>query len=187
MGQASSGSWLGYHSRIYYANFETPPHKARFSQEWGLATTFAGTRGDWREYPAEEVKEFIRALAHHPDLSEAMSRAAEAKEIFQSAKAEIESILRAELETRADDFLETSRHHLRDTNPLTPSEVVQILAPKGLVMTRDEKVLGQGTQAPPHIEIAAEVLSIDHSFGICKLASDVTRKAAAHLERRSGA
>jgi len=120
-------------------------------------------------------------------LSEATNLAAEARETFLSAKAEIEAILRTELESGADDFLEASRHHLRDTNPLTSSEVVQILAPKGLVRSRDEQALGQGTQAPPHIEIAAEVLSIDHSFGICKLASDIANKAALHLERRSRA
>ena len=40
VGQASSGSWLGYHSRIYYANFQEPLPGAHFSQEWGLMSAF---------------------------------------------------------------------------------------------------------------------------------------------------
>ena len=68
VGQASSGSWLGYHSRIYYANFQEPLPGAHFSQEWGLMSTFdeEGTRGDWREYRPEQVKEYVEALAGHP-------------------------------------------------------------------------------------------------------------------------
>ena len=45
-----SGSWQGYHSRVYYADFKTPPPGARFSQEWGLMDSVSmGSTGDWRE------------------------------------------------------------------------------------------------------------------------------------------
>jgi hypothetical protein len=32
--RALSGSWLGYHSRLYYEDFVPPPPGAHFSQEW---------------------------------------------------------------------------------------------------------------------------------------------------------
>lgn len=186
VGLAFSGSWLGYHSWIYYADLQPPPPGAHFSQEWGLMRTFGqGTVGDWREYGREQVKEHIREWMHHPDLSEATALAAKAREIFQTAKAEVESILQMELESRADGFLEGLRDQLRDTKPLTPFEVIQTLAPKGQVATRDMVALGKGTQAPPHIEISAEVMSIQHAFDICKLGSDIVCKAASHLERKS--
>lgn len=186
VGLAFSGSWLGYHSRVYYAGLQAPPPGMHFSQEWGLKGVFVKeTSSFWREYRPEEVKERIRVLARHPDLSEAASLAAEAKEIFQTAKAEIESILQTELDSRADGFLESLRDQLRNTDSLTPSGVIEVLAPKGQVMTRDTVALGQGTQAPPHIAISAEVIAIQHAFGICKLASDIARKAASHLERKS--
>lgn len=38
-GKAWSGSWLGYHSRVYYRDLQPPPSGARFSQEWGLMNT----------------------------------------------------------------------------------------------------------------------------------------------------
>ena len=31
VGRAFSGSWLGYHSRVYYENFQTPPPGASIS------------------------------------------------------------------------------------------------------------------------------------------------------------
>lgn len=186
VGLAFSGSWLGYHARVYYAGLLAPPPGMHFSQEWGLRSSFAeDTRGAWLEYRPEEVKDHIRALAGHPDLSESASLAAKARETFQAARAEIESILQTELDSRADGFLESLRDQLRDTNSLTPSGVIEVLAPKGQVMTRDTVALGQGVQVPPHIAISAEVMSIQHAFGICKLASDIARKAASHLERKS--
>ena len=36
VGKAWSGSWLGYHSRVYYEDLKEPPAGARFSQEWGI-------------------------------------------------------------------------------------------------------------------------------------------------------
>lgn len=36
VGRSFSGSWLGYHSQVYYNGLVPPPPGARFSQEWGL-------------------------------------------------------------------------------------------------------------------------------------------------------
>ena len=38
VGAASSQSWIGYHSRIYYRDFRRPPAADAFSVEWGLAS-----------------------------------------------------------------------------------------------------------------------------------------------------
>ncbi|UWI56810.1 hypothetical protein [Xanthomonas oryzae] len=65
-----SGSWLGYHSRVYYQDFQTPPPGAHFSQEWGLKDTFGdmGSVGHWVEYSFDVVKKYILDLANNPDL-----------------------------------------------------------------------------------------------------------------------
>ena len=68
VGRAFSGSWLGYHSRVYYQGFETPPPGANFSREWGLRHP-EGYRGGWREYNYAEVEAHIEALAKHPNLA----------------------------------------------------------------------------------------------------------------------
>ena len=36
VGKAWSGSWIGFHSLIYYAGFSPPPPGQHFSSEWGL-------------------------------------------------------------------------------------------------------------------------------------------------------
>ena len=51
--RAFSGSWLGYHARVYYKDLQSPPAGAHFSQEWGLndmSYTSLGSRGEWMEY-----------------------------------------------------------------------------------------------------------------------------------------
>ena len=49
-GKSWSGSWLGYHSRVYYRDFEVPPQGDYFTKEWGLLDTIDGSMGDWVEY-----------------------------------------------------------------------------------------------------------------------------------------
>ena len=54
-----SGSYAGYHGRLYYGRFEVPPLDSQFSVEWG------GRRGiptGWKERSAEEVKQEIERL-----------------------------------------------------------------------------------------------------------------------------
>lgn len=182
-----SGSWLGYHSRVYYKNFEAPPPGAHFSQEWGLRQTFSGlgTAGDWREYSVEDVRRYVLGLAGNPDLSEAEAAARSANDVFNHAKSEITSILQTALETRPDDFIKKLNEELQALDVLSANDVAEMLNPKRQFMTRDSIVLGQGTQIPPHISLRAKYRAFEHSFGICKAAADIARKAASHLERKS--
>jgi len=188
VGRSFSGSWQGYHSRVYYADLSTPPPGAHFSQEWGLMDTYAsslGSCGDWREYDAEDVKAFIRERAGVPDIEAAHAAAKTATKIFESAQSEIVSILQNELEAKDDRFLDDLKKKVEELEPLAPFEVAQHMAPKGQIMTRDTVTLGQGTQIPPHMSIIADVKSVHHAFGICRAASEIAAKAASHLERKS--
>ena len=187
VGRAFSGSWLGYHSRVYYENFQTPPPGAHFSQEWGLMDTFGsmGSVGRWREYPFDEVKQYVLNLAGNPDLSAAREAAESAGAAFEHAKAEITSIFQTELDARGDAFIQGLNEQLQTLEVLSAAEVADRLHKRGQVMTRDTIVLGQGTQIPPHISVKAELRAIEHSFAICKEAADIARKGASHLERKS--
>jgi hypothetical protein len=60
LAQCWSGSYFGYHSELYYGNFERPPLDKRFNPEWG------GLRGippGWRKRGHEEVKTQIESEA----------------------------------------------------------------------------------------------------------------------------
>ncbi len=188
IGRSFSGSWQGYHSRVYYAGFSPPPPGAHFSQEWGLMDNYAsslGSRGDWQEYDAEEVKAHIRKLAGAPDLNKAHKAADAASATFEFAKSEIISVLQSELEEREDGFLENLKKEVEKLEPLSTFEVAQHLSPTGQIMTRDTVVLGQGTQVPPHMSLIAEIQGIRHAFAICNSAGEIAVKAGSHLERKS--
>lgn len=188
VGLSFSGSWLGYHSRVYYAGLAPRPPGANFSQEWGLkdlSFTRLGSVGDWQEFDPESVKQIIRSQAGDPDLESARDAAKNASEIFEQEKANTLSILETELSDNPDTFLAKLKERIEGLEPLSTIDVAQIWSPKGQIMTRDTLALGQGTQIPPHIEISAEVQSIRHSFGICKTLAAECTKAASHLERKS--
>ncbi len=102
-----SGSWLGYHSRVYYADLSPAPAGANFSQEWGLKERFSdmGTRGGWREFDSEKVIAHIYQMAGEPNLDASREAAGKTQELFDSSKSEILSILTNELDERVDGFL----------------------------------------------------------------------------------
>jgi predicted nucleotide-binding protein len=188
VGRSFSGSWQGYHSRVYYEDFGTPPPGAHFSQEWGLMDAYMssfGSRGSWREYTKEQVKNYILELADNPDLAPAAEAAGKANEIFESCKAEILSILQNELADTEDGFLESLKADIEKLETASPFDVADHMSPKGQIMTRDTIVLGQGTQMPPHINFIAEIRAIQHAFAICRAAAEVATKAASHLERKN--
>ena len=150
-----------------------------------MSLTSMGSRGDWREYDSDAVKERIRHTAGDPDLANARSLADKAAEIFEFSKSELVSILQNELDDRGDVFLEGLKGQLEKLTPMSAFDVAQARAPRGQMMTRDSVVVGQGTQVPPHMAILAEVQSIRQSFGICTAAAEIATKAASHLERKS--
>ena len=67
VGKSWSGSWLGYHARIYYKDFEVPPPGAHFNREWGLQQILdEGTTGEWYEYSREAIRLAILEDAGKP-------------------------------------------------------------------------------------------------------------------------
>jgi hypothetical protein len=93
IGKAWSGSWFGYHSRVYYEGFASPPPGAHFSSEWGLIGTFHGTTGNWQEFDFDVVKATIARRAGDPDLTKAREIAAQARAFFDESKDQLLSIL----------------------------------------------------------------------------------------------
>src|SRR5947199_10808767 len=73
VGRAWSGGWLGYHSRVYYTNFQPVPAGAHFSTEWGFDTSYVThpTIGEWSEFTFDEVRGHIFAVAGVKSLDEA--------------------------------------------------------------------------------------------------------------------
>lgn len=183
-----SGSWLGYHSRVYYQGLAPAPPGAHFSQEWGLqdlSYTSLGSRGDWEEFDPEQVTSVIFSRAGSPDLEPARKAAREANIVFEEVKAEVISVFEIELAEESDPFLTRLKADIEKLEPLSTFDVAQRWVPKGQIITRDMVAMGQRNMVPPHVDVLAEVASINHSFGICKAAADICIRGASHLERKS--
>lgn len=187
-GKSFSGSWLGYHSRVYYDGLRQPPAGAHFSQEWGLkdlSFTSLGSRGDWLEYRFNDVVNHIHANAGNPSLDSAREAAKLARTAFEDAKSEIASVLQTELSNQPDTFLEKLLADLEKFKLATSMDIAQHWMPKGQIITRDMIALGQGNQVPPHVDVLSEIASINNDFAICKRGADLAKKAGSHLERKA--
>jgi hypothetical protein len=143
------------------------------------------SRGDWEEFDPEQVKSVIFSRAHSPDLELARKAAREANAVFEEVKAEVISVIEIELAEESDPFLTRLKGDLEKLEPLTIFDVEQRWAPKGQIITRDMLAMGQGNMVPPHVDVLAELASINHLFGICKAAADIYVRGASHLVRKN--
>lgn len=187
IGKAWSGSWLGYHANVYYANLEPPPPGVHFSQEWGLMDTYAsshGTHGEWREFGTEFVESAVFELAGNPDLEPAREFSKKAARAFDAHKSEVVSILTTELTDSSDPFLGQLKNEIDELSVWSKSDVQGALNPKRRVMTRDTTALGQGNRVPPHISVVSEVLAIEYTLGVVEKLAKFARQAGSHMSRQ---
>lgn len=181
-GKASSGSWLGYHARVYYSDFAPPKPGDNFSQEWGLMHSTSGQKG-WREFSSDDVIDAILLEAGRPDLVELMKSTADAQEAFEQAHGLVLSRLTHACSKRKDDkFLEELLEKTRRVKLLDADELVQMWAPKGPFMSRDMVALNDSLHQPPHLAIAGKVGAIELPYLACKELGKLALQAAKHLE-----
>ena len=185
VGKAWSGSWLGYHSRVYYDGFAEPPPGARFSQEWGMKSTFAfeDTVGDWREYRFDDVISSIYQLAGNPNTSEQEQRSSSLKEDFDEAKSQILSILSVILDVRKDDkYLRDNAGKVEEMKVFGANDFIEAMRPSGQMISRDMPAIQAGLHTPPHISVLAQVYAIRYPFNACEELSKLGRRIASHIE-----
>jgi predicted nucleotide-binding protein len=179
VGKAWSGSWLGYHSLVYYANLQEPPAGARFSQEWGM---MRGTVGDWREYRFDDVVSAVEQLGGDPDISKQEKESETAKEFFEESQSHVLSLLSTVLEQRhGDKFLTDLRDKIQKMKVFRASDFIEALRPSGRLISRDMGAIEKGLCTPPHISVLVDVHAVKHPFKACEELSRVVKRAASHL------
>lgn len=186
-GKAWSGSWLGYHSNVYYDNFYPPPSGAHFSQEWGLEKLlYNGSTGDWREYNPTDVVAAINSAAGNPDTTLQLAEATKARDIFEDAKSKTLSILSSEISLHSGDtFLKDLQSQVKHIKVLSASTIVDTLRPRGQFITRDATATGQGLITPPHISVMAKALALRSPFCACRDLLKVVPRIASHINIQS--
>lgn len=155
IGDASSGSWLGWHSRMYYGDFEEPPVADSWDPEWG---GIHGYSDRWRDRSQAEVQNAVeqRAGAGLAELATCADRVREACELLQQEALIVLSPVcdLAGLDREAE--LLTKLEHIDWIVP--PGNFIQALTPRQ-VMSRDSVALSQGIQAPLHLNVEAAIVS----------------------------
>jgi len=185
VGRAWSGSWLGYQSRVYYANLGPTPAGAHFSVEWGGEGFHTmGTTGDWAEYTFDGVRDEIFSRAGVRSLTPMEGVVSGAKDVFAHAREEFLSIATVTLENKTDAFLSRLKSQVEELKILGKFDYARALQPKGQIISRDMMAVGQGFQTPLHIAVLAEITALEDAPKKCGELGKILRRAASHLETR---
>lgn len=185
IGRAWSGSNLGYHSTVYYAEFARPPAGAHFSIEAGLEEQWPleGSTGDWRENRFEDVVAEIKRRSGDPDLQEAERRSRAVQQAIRDAKQTIASILAIFLRDHPDAYLEDLKRKVADETIFSEQDASRTLLPRGQIMTRDRLALQQGLRLAPHQGIMIKTALLGAPAIVARKISDMARQAGSHLSR----
>jgi predicted nucleotide-binding protein len=181
--RAFSGSWLGYHARVYQKDLRAVPGAA-FDSSWGLKDWHLGDgRGEWLEYDGEQLKTHLRSASSKYDFSKVETAVASSTKELISAKADLISILTATVSGSSDKYLGKLLENAEKLNHLSLYEAIAVYRPSGKFASADSVALMAGLHTPPHIEVLAEVAAMATVFDGAQQGADIARQAASHLER----
>jgi predicted nucleotide-binding protein len=184
--KAFSGSWIGYHSRVYFDRMRPPPPGYHFNIEWGLQHPLGRpVSTGWTEFSEEQIEELIEERAGSPNLSAAQDAATLAKQTFELVKEESLAILRANLTLKPDSTIEIVLNNIENVKIITAHEYVLYKRPSGTLSTRDSIAASQKLQVPPHIKVDARIFELDAPFTACIELAKALRPGMLHLKRIS--
>ncbi|KHT15061.1 TIR domain-containing protein [Pectobacterium brasiliense] len=165
-----SGSWLGYHSRVYYRGFTPPPAGAVFSPEWGLMDAFSmGSVGDWVEYQHDYVIDYIHNESSNIELADFIKDSNKANAIFDVCKSDVLSLIHSNKDILGEDkFLTDLIEKIEKTNVIFENQFISFCRPKGQLMSRDMNAFTNGMQTPPHIAVLCKAMSIKSPYTACE-------------------
>lgn len=178
------GSWLGYHSRVYFGRLEPVPPGARFSVEWGFGDRMSNeTTGGWVEFDFDAVVGEIFQTAGNPDRVTLDTGAKKASAVAEEAKATLRSAFaRARGQHPNDTYLERLEQEIENEKPLGYSDFVGGFRGNTKIFTRDALAAGEGVKTPPHFHVLAEIGAWRHPFSACADLAKIARRAGSHLE-----
>ena len=183
--KAWSGSYLGYHSQVYYQNLQPTPPGARFSQEWGFSDSYMlqETIGDWVEYDFDDIVNHIKSSSGVEDFDSLEKSTSETRELFEEIQSEILSLVTPILgERQEDNFLTELVEKIKETKIFTPRDYLKSVLPSGQMMSRDMNAIQAGIKIPPHISVLSSCFGTRAPFNACLRLSKLTRRLASHLE-----
>lgn len=185
-GKAWSGSWAGYHSRVYYKDLQPPPPGANFSTFHGLRERFASdTVGDWVEYSHDDLYNLLKDRASNPTFDDLVKLATAARGEIQDLREELLSILNAVCQQGDDSYLDRLMKEAEECESVTAVEFVRHFRPTQ-IMSTDMAAVDGGMCTPPHIALLCQVKAIRSPFNVATHVAKAARHAARHLQHGIG-
>ena len=140
------GSWVGYHSELYYRDFVPPPLQNTFSPEWGGVN---GIPPGWQKRSADEVRERIDQLS-----GESIATLENSTDgLLQEAKALQTEIVTEMSGLHLQPGLEQEKKLLNQLEKINwghnIGEIIHTNTPSH-VISRDSEAVYQGVKVPAH-------------------------------------
>ena len=186
-GKSWSGSWLGYHSRIYYEQLKPVPEGARFSREHGLSRDyFSDTIGEWREYNFDSLYNYLKSTSKKVSLEQLEELANDVSKVIPDLQEELISIILCYLANGEDEYLGRLKEETKDLEVLSAMEFIDYLRPNG-IMSRDMVAIQAGLHTPPHIALQAHLAAIKSPAIVAEALKKVATRLSLHLTNKSRA
>src|SRR6266566_147314 len=187
VGRSWSGSNLGYHAWVHYADLRPAPPGAHWSMDWGDQPGFEMSEGDWREFNPDDVLAAIYKRAGNPRLDEIENLARQAQKEFDSGRRDAKSIIETAKSQGPDRRLDEILKEIDDIAVFNVHDAIVVQLPRGERMSHDMRAIQGGWQGAPHQQVFARVNVWRSKFRACGELTDLANAAAAHLERRNRA
>lgn len=151
----SSDSWIGWHSRMYYGNFEQPPVHLSWDAEWGGLN---GIPEGWRELTLREVQAEAERRAR-VSISEVSAVADRVRLACQPLREEVLAVISPVCDLGGLEKEAKLLEKIEEIDWITsPSNFIQALAPNQM-WSRDTHAMSQGMQPPLHLNVEATIVS----------------------------
>jgi hypothetical protein len=173
--RAWSGSWIGYHARVYIENFNPPHADDHFDSEWGWEAGFNNTtRGRWVlvEDEAAKTELLSRARISAEDQTFLRETATRGRNIFTETRNELLPTLDAVLASKDDPVFKRVRDQIDKLTASVPEREIALMhAPKRFI-SRDSAAVSEGLKVPPHVQLEASILAqTSHGMQLDELAT----------------
>ena len=163
VGEAWSGSYLGYHAHVYYVGLRRPAPGDGFDPNRGLMTDmWSGPPANWREFDPKAIGAEVYRRAGLPQdqpLEPLFKVSKEIEEVFDNSKDELLATLDAALASaRGDERLKELREEVKKVQShISQDDLFGSMIPRGNHYSQDMRALQGRIQCPMHIAIKTNV------------------------------
>lgn len=184
VGEASSGSWIGYHAFIYKDDLQPKQPGEHFDSGVEPGAYSSVTRGEWAEFSFDAIKKEVLSRAGKPDMDSIIGTYRRIKEGFEECKGELLPAFDALLATHDDEPLRELRDELKKLTSFVSASRFALANAPTLLGSADERAMQGGRQAPLHLQVQAWCLELYSAGNQIAELGRIARHAAQFLRTK---